>query len=172
MCGKPTTSKERVCTRSPACIRERDRRRRLNDLGRKKSAAQMRAWKRQAGRACRYARSRGCTEHALIGQLSCAAHYADDMRRYQARRRARLNRQLAARQSWLCPWCGLVLPPDLADTHQDHVWPLARGGPDEDWNLQLLHGRCNHVKGDRLTAAAIALAARHGWRLELGGRAS
>lgn len=172
VCGKPTTSKQRVCTRSPACIAERGRRRELNDGARKKAAARMRAYKRRPGRACRYARSRGCTEHALIGQNACAAHYAEDMRRYQARRRSRLNRRLAGRQNWLCPWCGGDLPADLAGTHQDHVWPLARGGPDEDWNLQLLHSRCNHVKGDRLTAEAIDLAAQYGWQPELESRAS
>lgn len=172
VCGEPTTSKQRVCTRSSACIAERDQRRRRNDIGREKAAARMRAYKRRPDRACRYARSRGCTEHALIGQSSCTSHYAEDMRRYQARRRARLSRQLAARQNWSCPWCSGSLPLDLADTHQDHVWPLARGGPDEDWNLQLLHSRCNHVKGDRLTAEAITLAAQHGWRPELESRAS
>jgi 5-methylcytosine-specific restriction endonuclease McrA len=174
VCGKPTTSQLRVCGRTLACNRERVRRQRLADIpaARKKAAAKQRAYKRRPDRACRYARSRGCTEYALPGQSTCGVHYAEDARRYQARRRARLNRKLAARQNWLCPWCGGGLPADLADTHQDHVWPLARGGPDEDWNLQLVHGRCNHIKGDRLTAEAIALAAQHGWRPELDGRAS
>lgn len=37
------------------------------------------------------------------------------------------------------------------DLEVDHVLPRARGGPDDDSNLQLLCGNCNRVKGGRLT---------------------
>jgi len=83
------------------------------------------------------------------------------MRRYQQRRRRRLGRKLAMAQGWLCPWCEKPLPPDLANTHLDHVWPRSKGGPDEEWNLQILHARCNHYKADAITPAAVALMASH-----------
>jgi hypothetical protein len=70
---------------------------------------------------------------------------------------------LADRQDWICPWCRLPLPDDLAyTTALDHIIPRSRGGPDRRWNQQLLHLQCNREKGNKLTAAAEELAAKHG----------
>lgn len=67
------------------------------------------------------------------------------------------------RQGGICPWCGNTLPADLARTAVDHIVPVSRGGPWVDQNLQLLHFGCNASKGNRVTAAALELAAAHGW---------
>lgn len=83
---------------------------------------------------------------------------ADEQRR---RYRASLV-PLAERQDWRCPWCKKRLPRDLLNTHKDHIIPIARGGPELDWNFQILHGTCNGQKRERMTDEAVALAAEHG----------
>lgn len=75
------------------------------------------------------------------------------------------RRNLAAAYDWKCSWYGALLPEDLRGTHVDHVIPVSLGGPDEEWNLQLLHDRCNSVKHDKITPQAVALAATHGVEL-------
>lgn len=110
----------------------------------------MRAYKQRPGRHCRYARSLGCAEDAVIGQFGCKAHQTADLVRRARRRRQQLALQLAELQGGLCPACGLPLPAGLRGTHLDHIWPQARKGPDLDWNIQVLHGPCNHRKSDRL----------------------
>jgi hypothetical protein len=78
------------------------------------------------------------------------------------------KRSLAEAQNYICPWCQLPLPDDLADTERDHIIPRSRGGPDHAWNRQLLHKACNRGpggKGSQLTPEATALAARHNIRL-------
>ena len=69
--------------------------------------------------------------------------------------------RVAERQQWICPWCMDYLPPSLARTHVDHIIPRAIMPIEEEWNLQLLHARCNQEKSDRITPQAIALAAEH-----------
>jgi HNH endonuclease len=76
------------------------------------------------------------------------------------------------RQGGACPWCGGSLPADLgmtrergvvrADVAIDHIIPLTRGGPDAEWNKQLLHKKCNTSKGNRVTGPALMLASGHG----------
>jgi HNH endonuclease len=72
----------------------------------------------------------------------------------------------------ICPWCDRALPQGLAGTQVDHIIPVSRGGADDAWNLQLLHGRCNRVKGSKLTPAAAALALAHGIELAHGDSGS
>ena len=75
------------------------------------------------------------------------------------------KRWLADRQGGVCPWCNLPLPDDLAETDRDHIIPRCRGGGDQLWNRQLLHRECNRGAGGknrRLTAEAMALAAKYG----------
>ena len=55
--------------------------------------------------------------------------------------------------------CGLPLG-DVAGNHVDHLIPIARNGPDDDWNLQLMHPECNMRKADSLVPAAVAAAAQ------------
>lgn len=46
-------------------------------------------------------------------------------------------------QKGKCPCCGK----NLGDKYQlDHKMPIALGGPNEDWNMQLLRSLCNNQK--------------------------
>jgi 5-methylcytosine-specific restriction endonuclease McrA len=116
-------------------------------------------------RPCRYRRALGCTDFALPGRLACLTHGRAEATARARRKKARLRQKLANRQVGVCTWCATPLPTLLAGTHVDHIIPVSRGGPDMDWNLQLLHWQCNEAKADRLTEQAIALAAEHGWPL-------
>lgn len=46
-------------------------------------------------------------------------------------------------QRGVCACCGQPLGDDY---HMDHIMPLALGGANEDWNIQLLTARCNLEK--------------------------
>lgn len=111
-------------------------------------------------RTCRYAH---CTKHAIPSRYECTTHTAaaDTARR----ERETLRTKLATDQGHICPWCNEELPPRLADTHIDHIIPIAHGGPDEEWNYQLLHKYCNLAKRHTLTPKAIRLATEHGINL-------
>jgi hypothetical protein len=117
-------------------------------------------------RPCRYRSALGCAKYALPGRRACREHDIAETVRRNRRSRARLRQMLAARQANTCTWCGRSLPPGLTGTHIDHVIPVSLGGPDEDWNLQLLHWWCNEAKAARLTPPALALAAKYGWQLQ------
>lgn len=47
-------------------------------------------------------------------------------------------------QGGMCPCCKQSLGSDF---HLDHKMPLALGGANEDWNMQLLRKTCNRQKG-------------------------
>jgi 5-methylcytosine-specific restriction endonuclease McrA len=145
----------------PKAVAERNRR--YYEANRETLLEYARAYLRRPDRPCRYAAG-GCTEGALPGSRSCRKHRVADGRRHKLARRARL----AARQGMICPWCDRALPQDLAGTQVDHIIPVSRGGADDAWNLQLLHGRCNRAKGAKLTPAAVALALAHGIELARG----
>ena len=71
---------------------------------------------------------------------------------------------LAKRQGWKCTRCGQpIMPEDIGAgrTHKDQVIPISAGGPREEWNIDLLHDRCNESKRARMTRRAYALAAEH-----------
>ena len=79
----------------------------------------------------------------------------DAVRVYSHNRRAReraaggkLSPDLAARlfkiQRGKCACCGVSIEDG---NHMDHVIPVALGGPNEDWNIQLLCAPCNLSKG-------------------------
>lgn len=56
---------------------------------------------------------------------------------------------LARRQKGRCPACRKALPALGEGLHHvDHVVPWIRGGDNSPENLQLLHARCNLVKGE------------------------
>ena len=56
-------------------------------------------------------------------------------------------------QQGYCIGCAASIPLYLLSV--DHVVPRAGGGPDEEWNYQLLCSYCNPVKGDRLTTQQL-----------------
>lgn len=64
--------------------------------------------------------------------------------------------QLAERDGPQCKGCGIevdftAVKPDPFSPSVDHIIPWSRGGANEADNLQLMHLRCNVVKGVRLT---------------------
>jgi 5-methylcytosine-specific restriction endonuclease McrA len=95
-------------------------------------------------------------ERVLAGRRKYAKAHADSYRVYCINRRRRLVGKLSARiaeilmerQNALCPGCGDDL---CAGYHIDHVRPIARGGANQDWNVQLLCPPCNLRKGASLT---------------------
>jgi 5-methylcytosine-specific restriction endonuclease McrA len=148
----------------PVAMREAGRRWRAANA--EAERARNRADRQRPDRPCRYRRTLGCTEYALPGRQACREHERAEGRRRWRRSRERLRQKLAARQANICGWCTRPLPPGLSGTHIDHVVPISRGGPDMEWNLQLLHWQCNEAKGAQLTPPAIALAAEHGWQIQ------
>lgn len=83
----------------------------------------------------------------------CAAN-PEKARIYKQNRRARkranggeLSPGLAAKlfklQRGTCPCCNQPLGDNY---HMDHIMPIAMGGANEDWNIQLLRQKCNNQK--------------------------
>ena len=159
VCGALTRSGYGVCQKTGPCSAEFTRRRvNADPEGVRRVRKQ---YLQRPDRPCRYA-ARGCIEFADPGYISCRPHRLADLRRYGAQRRSRFTGKLAQRQGWACPWCTRPLPTDLTETHVDHIIPVAAGGPDEDWNYQLLHRACNLSKHITITPRAVALAAERG----------
>lgn len=148
-------------------IREIRRRRRAETPGSGPRAAKA----RHMARTDRPCVRPGCGAFALKGATYCGPHRKERSARRYERRKLRLPLRLYKRQAGMCPdashgGCGLPLG-DVAGNHVDHLIPIARGGPDDDWNLQLMHPKCNRRKNDCLVPAAITAAAEHGVTLVL-----
>ena len=58
-----------------------------------------------------------------------------------------LRQRLHRLQGGKCVYCGVRLSMGLS--HIDHITPIAQGGTNDEWNLQLLCPKCNLRKGDR-----------------------
>lgn len=109
----------------------------------------------------------GCEERAEAGLKYCRPHHNQESMRHYRQRASRIKLRLAEAQDWTCPWCGKPLPLTPVGAHVDHIIPRASCLViEEAWNLQLLHGRCNQEKADKITLQAIELAAGHGLTLE------
>ena len=65
-----------------------------------------------------------------------------------------INHTLFGQQEGKCNGCGHSFP--FQNFTRDHIVPKAKGGSDTDENLQLLCGRCNSIKGDRIMEYLIA----------------
>lgn len=57
------------------------------------------------------------------------------------------RRTVWERDGQMCHYCGKPLTFDECTV--DHVWPLALGGVDANWNLVTSCGPCNNSLGDR-----------------------
>ena len=57
-------------------------------------------------------------------------------------------------QGGRCPWCWQPLPQDLASVQADLIIPASRGGPDTEWNHQILHDACRAERHAARTAEA------------------
>lgn len=178
ICGGKLLSNNKtgICSRTRTCAREAERMWGANTreakLERRRAAYaanlqverdRHRRWLQRPDRPCRHAKA-GCTKFATVGQHCCPEHDAADKSRRGKRRRADARQSLATAQGYVCPWCSLPFAADLSDAEIDHIIPVSRGGPDDPWNLQLLHGRCNGTGGkfDQITKQALALVAQHG----------
>ena len=85
------------------------------------------AWKAaNLDKVCIYSHNRRARENTAGGNLS---HGLAD--------------KLFKLQRGKCACCGLPLGEKY---HLDHIMPLALGGANEDWNIQLLRQRCNNQK--------------------------
>jgi hypothetical protein len=124
-----------------------------------------RAYMNREDRPCRYRYAEDCGTFAVPGSKYCREHTCADVMRRWRRKRARLSARLAESQQYTCSWCAQPLAANLAGTHVDHIIPVTCGGPDVDWNLQLLHDRCNLSKSVKITLQAVALAAEHGMQI-------
>lgn len=135
------------------------------------AAAREREQRRQRMRRddlpCRYAKF-GCVNLKVRNSPYCRPHRKAAERRRLKRQQQAMKLRRAQAQGWACTWCGLSLPTDLGEAHQDHVIPravtMATIGRviNDEWNMDVLHAVCNIVKGDSLTPRAIALAAERG----------
>ncbi len=73
-----------------------------------------------------------------------------------------IKHQLFGMQEGRCNLCRHEI--EFRHMEVDHVIPRAKGGADDDSNLQLLCGHCNKVKGDRTMAEAKTRLAGLGLR--------
>jgi 5-methylcytosine-specific restriction endonuclease McrA len=129
-----------------------------------------RQWLQRPDRKCRYWRS-GCTEFALVGTVRCRTHTKYDNDRYAEQRKLPVLQGLVERDGRTCFLCSEPLPGNLMEAHIDHIIPKASGIVIEDeWNLQVTHGRCNQSKRDRITPQARRLALEHGIALAVPRR--
>lgn len=55
-----------------------------------------------------------------------------------------------------CALCGLLMDADADALHVDHRLPVSLGGTDDYDNLQLVHARCNMLKGNLPNDEALA----------------
>lgn len=71
-------------------------------------------------------------------------------RRVRVRGGGRLSADISDRlldlQKGKCACCGESLGDDY---HLDHIMPIALGGANEDWNIQLLKAKCNRQKSSK-----------------------
>jgi hypothetical protein len=174
-CGAPIKAGDLYCMRRE-CRRLFRAAQRAGDPGRyqaMRAAARKRedkakrraAEKRYKARADRKCSRPGCEEFARPPSVNCLKHLRERHRRRYARNRLRIPRLLYIRQVGLCPdadhgGCGLPLG-DPDGNHVDHLIPEARNGPEDEWNLQLMHPECNMRKSDSLVPAARIAAKRH-----------
>ena len=70
----------------------------------------------------------------------------------EGNRSKNIKHQLFGMQEGRCNLCKHEI--DFRHMEVDHVMPRAKGGPDDDTNLQLLCGHCNRVKGSGTMAEA------------------
>jgi 5-methylcytosine-specific restriction endonuclease McrA len=92
-----------------------------------KVSATMKAWrKRNAGAIAAYRNNRRARIKLVDGRLSTG-----------------LRAKLFTLQKGKCACCGQPLGTKY---HLDHIMPLALGGANEDWNIQLLRDTCNFQK--------------------------
>jgi HNH endonuclease len=122
--------------------------------------AGQRAWRQRKDRPCSID---GCGNFARTSTAYCADCENERTSNRRRQQRAGMRERLFEKQKGLCPppeWGGCGLPMSLSGNVQvDHIYPTARGGSDEEWNKQLMHGFCNQSKRDKIVPALRRKAA-------------
>lgn len=175
-CGSKIRISSRFCMTNPECRRLAKAYQRTKDPERtrarnarweaenpEKKRANHARYRARADRPCVRLE---CTRYALIGSPYCRPHKIEAAKRRYARTKLLIHERLYEYQGGMCPdadhgGCGKLLR-STNGNHVDHVIPEVRNGPDEDWNLQLMHPGCNQRKSDNIVPAALVLAEQHG----------
>lgn len=128
-----------------------------SEKNREKERARCAAWRNANRGKARAASSSWRTANIERARANSSSWYElNPLRRriYEQNRRARkranggvlsknISEKLFFLQRGKCACCGLPLGNDY---HLDHIMPVALGGVNEDWNVQLLRGLCNNQK--------------------------
>lgn len=105
-------------------------------------------WRRDRGvkprKQARCGTRSGYNRHRRIGEQACSECLAAVRKNIKPRR---YRQKLWADQNGVCPLCDERLPVDSDATEVDHIIPVSRGGTSAIENLQVVHPRCNRVKG-------------------------
>lgn len=114
-------------------------------------------------------------EKALAARKDLGDRHPERPRIYQQNRRAKIRKNggaltprlanfLMLEQGGKCPYCTRSIG-DL--THNlDHYIPVALGGPNEDWNIQLVCPPCNKKKSDKHPLSIDMLKIWHSGHME------
>lgn len=155
ICGRTLSNQAKygVCNSNKECLRENWRRRKQEErrLHPKRNSETISRYLKKQDRACK---ENDCFEYAIINAHRCKEHHRIANRNSMRRKYQQHKIKLAKEQNYICPWCEGLLPEDLEGTHEDHMWPKDKGGPDLEWNIRLLHGKCNGEKNAKLTMAS------------------
>lgn len=115
-----------------------------------------RAYRQRDDRPCRYS---ACDRPARTGCAYCLECDNERSNRRKYLQRHGERERLFEMQDGLCPppeWGGCGRPMSLDDDVQvDHIFPVARGGSDDESNKQLMHRVCNQSKRDKLVPALL-----------------
>lgn len=121
----------------------------INEAWSKANIDKVRVWKAE-WRAKNVARVREARTNWEKENPEKRREYRQNRRARKLNHGGRLSTGLVAKllhlQKGRCACCQKKLGTDY---HLDHVIPLARGGANEDWNMQLLKSGCNLKKGSK-----------------------
>lgn len=105
----------------------------------------------------RYGGKPGTNYHPWVGASLTAGAQAGSTKRTRAAIPKSVKRGVWKRDGGRCRKCGITdaeaMSRDGEHLHLDHIHPWSLNGADTADNLQLLCGRCNREKGDRIKSA-------------------
>lgn len=98
---------------------------------------------------------------------SRSEHSARPGRESLSKRLGKVARQIKARDSHACVYCGSTAESSGTHLHLDHLTPKSKGGRDVATNLVLACRRCNSARQDRSIAAWLCYANEVGLSLRV-----
>lgn len=87
-----------------------------------------------------------CSKHRVLARRASTA--ASEHRRRAAEGTPYSREEIYATDGGVCYLCQGVVTYGLG--HLDHIWPLSRGGHDAEYNVAIVHSRCNRIKNATL----------------------